>query len=502
MPFTRTPSRKKRRTAVSRKTVSRKKTADEIRFGTDGWRGLIARDFTMENVTRVAGAITRTLIDNEDIRRGVLVAYDTRFGAGRFARRVAEVVSSAGIEAGLATQPTPTPALSFAVHERRAAAGIMLTASHNSAEWLGVKLKSSFGGSALPATVDEVERNLNNGTDTPRKLPRDLPQPELIHPYDFRTPYVKRLRELVSLDKIAQARVNGAPLRFAIDPMHGAGVGILRELFESHSIECVEVRGNPDPLFGGAQPEPLPQHLAPLAEAIREHGCAAGFATDGDADRIGAMDADGNFVDPHKIFALILRHLVERRGLRGEIAKTFSASDMLDRMAAHYGLTLHTVPSGFKHIARLMLERDLLIGGEESGGIGIRPHLPERDGLLNSLLLAEIMATEEKPLAECVAGLQDKFGPYHYCRLDLKLTERQKARALRHFRDPKLKKIGPWAVKSRDDLDGHKFRLKGGNWVLVRASGTEPLVRIYAEAKTAALADKIANQTAEIVRTV
>ena len=494
MPPARTKSRKKKRIAVT--------APDEIRFGTDGWRGLIARDFTTENVTRVAGAITRTLIDNEDIRRGVLVAYDTRFGADRFARRVAEVVSSAGIEVGLATQPAPTPALSFAVHERQAAAGIMLTASHNSAEWLGIKLKSSFGGSALPTAVAEVEKILNGGTKLPRKLPRDFPRPELIRPYDFKTPYVKRLRELVSLEKIAQARVDGAPLRFAIDPMHGAGAGILRELFESHGIESVEVRGNPDPLFGGAQPEPLPQHLGPLREAIRERGCAAGFATDGDADRIGAMDADGNFVDPHKIFALILRHLVERRGLRGEVAKTFSASDMLDRMAAHYGLTLHTVPIGFKHIARLMLERDLLIGGEESGGIGIRPHLPERDGLLNSLLLAEIMATEEKSLAECVADLQQRFGPYHYCRLDLRLTERQKARALRHFKNPKLRKVGTWAIKSRDDLDGHKFRLKDDRWVLVRASGTEPLVRIYAEAEAATLAEKIANKTAEVVRTI
>lgn len=461
-----------------------------LRFGTDGWRGVIAREFNRENATLVARALARYLMEFEDLRRGVVVAYDTRFLADRFARTVSEVLTSVGVDVRLASAPTPTPALSFAVKHYSAAAGVMLTASHNPPDWLGIKLKGSFGGSASPRAVQEVERFLAN----PAGLPRVAPDARRIEVVDLKPAYLARLAELVDLKSIARAG-----LRAAADPMHGAGAGYLRELLAPHDISCTEVRGNRDPLFGGTQPEPVDAHLEPLRQAVRGEKCDAGLATDGDADRLAALDAEGNFIDPHKILSLIFRHLVERRGLRGGAAKTFSVSKMVDRLADKFQVPLHETPIGFKYVADLMLEHDLLIGGEESGGIGIRPHLPERDGLLSSLLLLEIMAAEGKPLAGCVADLQQAFGPLHYRRVDLYLTPEQKQRAVRRFAEDSLRKLGEWTVVGREDLDGTKLYLLNAGWVLVRASGTEPVLRIYAEAPSVELVERVMATTRELV---
>lgn len=462
-----------------------------VRFGTDGWRGIIARDFNFENATRVARALARYLVEFEDIRRGVVVGYDTRFLAERFARRVAEVLTSVGVEVKLAAEPVPTPALSFAVRQAGAAAGIMLTASHNPAEWLGIKLKAGYGGSASARAVAEVERCLGDES----RLPRVSPDPRRIHVQDLKTAYLDRLVELVDLDAIARAG-----LRLALDPMHGAGAGYLSALLAARGIAATEVRGTCDPLFGGTQPEPIEANLEPLREAVERERCDLGAATDGDADRVAALDAAGHFVDPHKIFALVFRHLVERRGLKGGVAKTFSVSKMIDRMAERYGVPLAETPIGFKHIAELMLERDLVAGGEESGGIGIRPHLPERDGLLVSLLLAEIVAAEGRPLAACVADLQEQFGPLHYRRVDLRLDPQQMQRALKLVAGDALRRLGEWTVVGREDLDGTKLYLLNAGWVLVRASGTEPVVRIYAEAPTAELVARVVAAVEQLVR--
>ncbi len=500
MKKTRRANRKPKRKASAKpkKSATRAQPRPAISFGTDGWRGILARDFTIENATLVARAIARYLVEFEDIRRGVFVAYDTRFAAGRFARHVSEVLTSVGLDVRLAAEPTPTPALSFAVRSNGAAAGVMLTASHNPPPWLGIKLKAAFGGSASPRAVEQVERFLA----APHRLPRVQPDPRRIEVVDLKPAYLAHLSKLVDLDRIAAARLKGAPLRFAVDPMHGAGAGYLREIFSAHGIAVVEVRGTRDPLFGGTQPEPLDANRDPLREAVRAHDCVAGFATDGDADRLAAIDAEGNFVDPHKIFALLFRHLVERRGLTGGVARTFSVSKMIDRMAERYALPLHETRIGFKYIADLMLEHDLLLGGEESGGIGIRTHLPERDGIFNSLLLAEIIATEGKPLADCVADLQKEFGPLHYRRVDLHLDPQQKQRALAHFANNGPRRIGDRTVVGEEDLDGNKFYLLNAGWVLVRASGTEPVVRIYAEAPTPELAEQVVATVADIVRSL
>jgi phosphomannomutase len=471
--------------------VSSSASAPTLHFGTDGWRGVIARDFTRENATLVARALARYLVEFEDIRKGVVIGYDTRFLADRYARLVGEVLTSVGLQVRLAAAPAPTPAVSFAVRHQGAAAGIMLTASHNPPQWLGVKLKSSFGGSASPRAVREVERFLAD----PARLPRVAPRPRLIEGADLKPAYLERLSELVDLERIAAAR-----FKLAIDPMHGAGAGYLRTLLHGRGVACTEVRGTPDPLFGGTQPEPIEANLEPLREVVLRENCAAGLATDGDADRVGALDAKGNFVDPHKIFSLVFRHLVERRGLRGGVAKTFSVSKMIDRLAEKYGLPLHETPIGFKYIADLMLEHDLVAGGEESGGIGIRPHLPERDGLLISLLLAEIVATEGKPLADCVADLQNQFGPLHYRRVDLQLDPGQKQRALQLFAGDHLGRLGEWQVTGREDLDGTKLYLRNTGWVLIRASGTEPVLRLYAEASTPEVAARVVATVEGLVR--
>ncbi|MGH9811676.1 MAG: phosphoglucomutase/phosphomannomutase family protein [Candidatus Acidiferrales bacterium] len=472
--------------------LSRKAAAPTIHFGTDGWRGVIARDFTRENVELVARALARYLVEFEDIRKGVFVAYDTRFAADRFARQVAEILTSVGVDVRLASGPTPTPALSYAVRSQNAAAGVMLTASHNSPEWLGIKLKAGYGGSASPRAVQEIERILSQ----PSLLPRVLPQPRRIEVVDLKPAYLARLAELVDLNRIAEAG-----LRLAVDPMHGAGSGCLRALLEERGITCLEVRGATDPLFGGTQPEPIEAALSPLRQTVLEGDCDAGLATDGDADRVAALDARGTFVDPHKIFALVFRHLVERKNFRGEVAKTVSVSKMIDRMAERYGVDCHETPIGFKHIAELMLERDLLLGGEESGGIGIRPHLPERDGLLVSLLLAEIIAVEGKPLADCVADLQREFGPLHFRRIDLHLEPAQKQRALARLADDSLRKLAERVVIGRETTDGLKFHLLNAGWVMARASGTEPVLRIYAEAPDPVLLDRIVAAVESLILT-
>ncbi|MEE8200382.1 MAG: phosphoglucomutase/phosphomannomutase family protein [Candidatus Acidoferrales bacterium] len=482
---------KKKRAARPKKARGRRPGQPAVRFGTDGWRGVIARDFNRENALLVARALARYLVDFEDVRRGVVVAYDTRFLADRFARLVSEVLTSVGIPVQLGNAATPTPALSYAVRQRQAAAGVMLTASHNRPEWLGIKLKASYGGSASARAVEEVESYLKNVA----QLPRGQPDPKKIEVVDLKPAYLKRLAELVEMSRLARAK-----LRPILDPMHGAGVGYLKQLFAAHGVQALEIRGTPDPLFGGSQPEPTERNLGPLREALEREQCDLGLATDGDADRLAALDEQGSYVSPHMIFSLLFRHLVERRGMKGGVAKTFSVSKMVDRLAEKYGLPLHETPIGFKYIAELMLEHDLLLGGEESGGIGIRPHLPERDGLLNSLLLTEIVATEGKPLSQCVAEMQRDYGPLHYQRLDLPLSPDHKQRALDRFAEDGAGKLGEWTIVGREDLDGVKLYLLNAGWVLVRPSGTEPVLRIYAEAPSKEVVNNVIATVEKLVR--
>ena len=467
--------------------------AIEIRFGTDGWRGVIAEDFTDDNLRKVTHAIARYAIRAEKPGSGILVGYDTRFGSERFARVAAETVAATGTPVWLAEDACPTPAISLLVRQRGAAGGIQITASHNPYRWNGVKFKASYGSSASPGIVVQIEAEL-------QKILRDgvpalPPQNNLIQPLDVRTPYLETLAGLVDWD-----RLRAAKFRFLIDPMHGAGRGLLLELFRRHGIEAAEIRGTRDPLFGGVNPEPIEPHVEALRQALRNGGYDAGFALDGDADRIGAMDQDGTFITPHQIFSILLWHLAGTRKLTGDVAKSFTVTKMIDKISAKLGRKVWETPVGFKYICDRMLEGDVLLGGEESGGIGTKLHLPERDATVSALLLAEVMAWHGKRLGELVAMLHQEFGEHHYGRVDLTLKQGQKEKALEYFAAEKLDHFLDWPIVRREDLDGVKVYLGDIGWAMVRASGTEPMLRVYSETTRADTTRRVLDGVTALVR--
>ncbi len=467
---------------------------DEIKFGTDGWRGVIADDFTFENVRRVAGGIASYVLKKEDPRRGIVIGYDTRFGSRRFAEATAEVIALAGIPVTLANDYTPTPALSYAVKHRNAAGGVMITSSHNPWSWNGVKFKAGYGGSATPGIIRQIEDEVRAGA-----MPKA--SPAKIEEVDFKPPYVEAISRFVDLDKIAKAN-----FKFAIDCMYGAGRNVLSGIFAGRGIQHVQIRNQVNPLFPGINPEPIEPHVRMLQETVVRERCHAGLATDGDADRIGEVDEDGGFVDSHKIFSVILQWLLTRKDWPGDVVRAFNTTRMLDRICARYGRKLHECGIGFKYICDLMLERQILIGGEESGGIGIQRHLPERDGILNSLLLANIMADEGKSLGQLVATLQKEYGPHYYARRDLHVANEVKEAAIARAASKEVQTLGRYKILRKEDLDGIKFFLdapKNGNgaeaWLLMRVSGTEPLMRLYSEAASPELVQELLEEAVAFV---
>jgi phosphomannomutase len=379
------------------------------------------------------------------------------------------------------------------VRQRGAAGGVMITASHNPARWNGVKYKASYGSSALPAIVAQIESELaivlRDG------VPPLPPRQDLLQPLDVRSPYLETLDKLVDWEKLRAAN-----FRFLVDSMHGSGRGLLCQLFAQHGIACQEIRGTRDALFGGINPEPIEQNLAPMREALRSGTFDAAFAADGDADRIAAMDRDGSFITPHQIFSILLWHLAGTREISGDVAKTFSVTKMVDKIAAKFGRKLFEVPVGFKYICELMLERDILLGGEESGGIGTKLHLPERDATVCALLLAEVMAWHRKSLGEILRRLSAEFGEYHYGRVDLELKAGQKEKALEYFADAKLTAYAGFPILRREDMDGFKVYLGDAGWLMVRGSGTEPMLRLYSETASPETTRRILEQTAAFVR--
>src|SRR5579859_4775878 len=449
----------------------------QIKFGTDGWRGLIADDFTFDNVRRVAGAIASYVLRYEDAQRGVIVGYDARFLSPQMAETVAEVLASAGIPVKLANDYTPTPAVSYAVKHLGAAGGVMVTSSHNPWNWNGIKFKGNFGGSATPAIMKKIEDELASSR-TPKG------KSAAVDKVDLKKDYVAAVCAFADMGLIAKTK-----FKFAVDAMYGSGRGVLTGIFDAHGVAYVAIRQEVSPLFPGINPEPIPPHTAMLQETVVREKCDAGLATDGDADRIGAVAEDGSFVDSHKIFCVLLRWLLERKKWPGDVVRAFNTTRMLDRIAAKHGRKLHETPIGFKYIADLMMENEILIGGEESGGIGYSRFLPERDGVLNSLLLANVMAEEGKPLGQLVSDLQKEFGPHYYGRRDLHIPEAMKQSAIQRARADGTQALGRYHVQTKEHLDGVKFFLDAptnGNgaeaWVLFRASGTEPLLRLYTEA--------------------
>jgi phosphomannomutase len=482
MPTTDDP----RPTTESGPTTNDQRPTTDIKFGTDGWRAVIADDFTFENVRRVAGAIAAYVLKHEQPSRGLIVGYDTRFGSPWFARAAAEVLAGAGIPVRLANDYTPTPAISYAVKNYGAAGGVVITSSHNPWNWNGVKFKAKFGGSATPAIMKMIEEEVIAGAMPSGKK-------AAIEETDLKPAYIRAVCRFADLDLIRKAG-----FKLAVDSMYGSGRGVLTRIFEEHGIEFIAIRQEINPLFPDINPEPIEPQVRMLQETVVREGCHAGLATDGDADRIGAVAEDGSFVDSHKIFSVLLEWLLRRKQWPGEIVRAFNTTRMLDRIAAKYGRKLNECAIGFKHIADLMMEREIMIGGEESGGIGYSRYLPERDGILNSLLLANVMADEQKPLGKLVSDLQREYGPHYYGRRDLHIDEEVKRNAIQRANEPDTIRLGRYQILKKEGLDGVKFFLDAstdGNgaepWVLFRASGTEPLLRIYAEAASPELVQEV-----------
>jgi phosphomannomutase len=407
--------------------------------------------------------------------------------SGRFARAAAEEIAGSGIPVCLAESFTTTPAISFAVRQRGAAGAVVITASHNPWQWNGVKFKASYGGSAAPEIMRKIEAELPCAADP---IPAGS-APGAIETVDLVGPYVEELERIVDFGKIAVR-----DFFLVADPLFGAARQCLARLFERNGIRHQELHGEANPLFGGLHPEPIEPHIQELRQAVLASDADAGFATDGDADRVGAIDRTGAFIDSHQIFSILLRYLVEVRGMTGGVAKTFSTTKLVDKLAQKYGLPLYETPIGFKYIVEHMLSpmhpKGILIGGEESGGIGI-PALggPERDGVLNAALLAQAMAHYGKSLGELVAELHEEFGPHHYGRVDLALRPGQKELAIQAVSGSGLDKFVGYRVTARENLDGIKLYFDNGAWLLIRGSGTEPLLRVYTEAGSPELVQEI-----------
>jgi phosphomannomutase len=455
----------------------------DIRFGTDGWRGVIARDFTFFNLARVATAYGRYLLAKGG--KTVAVGYDTRFQARAFAEEAAEVLAGLGLKAYLLQDPHPTPMLSFAVRHLGADGGLMLTASHNPPQYLGVKLKGPYGGSALPEEVKGVEALLPEAPSEARGRAESL---------EVRTAYYEHLKGLLDLE--ALSRFPGVLYH---DAMGGAGDSHL-SAFLRHAELALEVRelhNVPHPLFYGVNPEPLPKNLKTLLAVMGpEEAPTFAVVTDGDGDRIAAVLPGGRFFNPHQVFAALLRHL-HTKGLSGGVVKNFAVSWIVDRLAERLGLPVKTTPIGFKWITEAFLREDVLIGGEESGGIGVKGHLPERDGILNALLLLESVARTGKDLATQFREIEALTGLTHaYDRLDLEISTEG---LLEKLREPRP--LAGLTPRGLEDLDGIKWVYEGA-WVLFRPSGTEPLLRIYAEATEEEIVNALLKEAEALVRSL
>ncbi len=461
-----------------------------IHFGTDGWRAVIGEEFTFDNVRRVAQAIADYLKENNQAADApIVIGFDTRFLSDRFAIAVSEVLAGNDLRVILSRADCPTPVVSYAVRALHAQAGMMITASHNPPRYSGIKLKNSSGASASESETKRVEEKLRVVGAPKTHAYDDALKAGLITRTNFFPIYFKHIQTLVSTQMIGQGQ-----WRVVIDPMYGAGRGYLRSILTAAGCEVLEIRGEMNPGFGGIHPEPIEKYLASLTAAVRDHHSDIGLATDGDADRIGAVDDAGNFIDPHFIFALTLRYLVQERNMRGAVVKTISTTQMINLLAEKYQLPLHETPVGFNHIADLMQENDVLMGGEESGGITMRGHVPMGDGILMGLLLMEMMSHYGKGLRELVSDLRDELGAFYYARRDLRTKPFSKKDLVARLKNDAPATMAGLNLVSINDRDGVKYVFDDSSWLLIRPSGTEPVLRVYSEARSPDLVEQLLTQ--------
>jgi phosphomannomutase len=458
----------------------------DIRFGTDGWRGVIAEDLTFANIRLVARAIARRLLSATADGEApyVLVGHDTRFLSREFAQAAAETMAKEGVRVSLASAFAPTPAFSYAVVRLKATGAVVITASHNPPQYNGVKFKSSFGGSAPVSFTRGVEEEIRRlQSREPRAASREPSATGDLETFDARGPWLDRLQELVDIPRIGRSGV-----RVALDVMYGAGQGLLAERLRQAGCAVRELHAEVNPAFGGLRPEPIPAFMGALIEAVRTWegvGPGVGFAFDGDSDRVAPVDEDGNVVTPHQTLALLVRHMVRNRQARGPVVKSVNIGHMVDAEAGDLGLPLLVTPVGFKYIAEAMQQHDALVGGEESGGFSIRGHIPERDSGLIALLLLECMAMTGKSLGALVRQMEEQYGPHRYGRVDLRLASlAARDQVVAQVTESPPARLLSLPVSHMDTMDGVKLTRRDQSWVMLRASGTEPVLRIYAEAPT------------------
>lgn len=451
-----------------------------IKFGTDGWRAVIAEDFTFANVARVAQATADYWTANPVGGTGkkIVVGYDRRFFSDKFAQCAAEVFAGNGFAVVLTPEPTPTPSVSYAVKDQRAVGGVMITASHNPPIFNGFKLKSHYGGSSDPDTCKAVEGFLGRNPVRSANL-SDAVQAKQISIEDIRPAHFQALKKLVDFKLIAKSR-----LRFAHEALFGVGAGCFEQILAGTTCQVTTLNGKHDPLFGGINPEPVEQNYARSQAFLRKHPHDLCLVTDGDADRVGGMDGRGKYLTTHQLICLLLRHLILNREGRGRVVKALTTTSLVDKICAAHGLTLVETGVGFKYICAEMLKGDVLLGAEESGGIGFPGHIPERDGIAAGLMLLEMLATERVSLNKLIAALEKEFGPHRYGRIDSHFPLAKRAALMDYLKQNPPARLLRSPVTDVKSFDGVKFVSQDGAWLMLRGSGTEPILRIYAEARS------------------
>jgi phosphomannomutase len=453
----------------------------QIRFGTDGWRGVIADDFTFGNVRRVAQGTAQYMLTRTQSPLAV-VGYDCRFASEDFAQAVAEMFAANGIRSLVFNRPSPTQVVSWTVIDRKAAGGVAITASHNPYRFNGYKYKTETGSAVPSEVIAELERNIDALDEVPP--PDRTAARELVTVYDPREPYHAQIARMVDLDGI-----KNAGLRIVHECMYGSGYGYVAEMVGGGRTTVTELHNQRNPLFGGLNPEPIPPNIDSTIAVMKAGGQDLCICTDGDADRVGIIDETGRFINQLQVFALLILYLFETRGMRGPVVKTVNMTAMADKLAAEFGERIFEVPVGFKNVAPKMMETNALLGGEESGGFAVRGHIPERDGILIGLLFADMMVKSGKTVSQLLAALEQRVGPHAYARHDIHLPrdsyEIDRKRVLDTLQKHEPNDVAGVPVQRVRSDDGFKFYLADGSWVLLRASGTEPLIRVYSEAADA-----------------
>jgi len=450
-----------------------------IKFGTDGWRGIISDNFTFENVKKVAQAIAdyyNLRLTPATAAPKIAVGFDTRFLSKEYAHTAADVLKENGIEVTLSDRAVPTPALSFAVKHRKLDAGIMITASHNPAAYNGIKIKNAQGGAAGVDITKEVERLI----EQPAEL--KVKSPGVINSTDITKDYVKFLKSYINL-----AKIKNSTFKVLIDPMHGSGNGFIADVLKGSKMKLEYTRQNVNPSFGGLRPEPILENLLNTQELIQKGKFDICLVLDGDADRIAAFTGDGEFINPQKVLGLLILHLVQDRKMSGGIVKTIVGTNMMDNISGKLGLKLFETPVGFKYISELMIKDDILVGGEEAGGMGFKDYIPERDGSLAGLLLLEMMSMRKKTIGKILKEMEAEFGRYYYLRADLKLKNSN----IDVMQFKEVATLIDKKVVETKDYDGLKLIDGSGSWLMFRGSGTEPIMRVYAESTSLSRSKKL-----------